>query len=119
MYGEVVCADEAKIQLLDRLECHPNHYVRQCIEVELVSEAISKPTDNDCFACSQFAAGSVIVCQAYLVEDFLDHMLDEKHYDTYIDGVDGKTYVCSHNRPQGYWPAYFRSLHKMPCIGLE
>jgi hypothetical protein len=123
VYGEVVCVDDARVRMLDRLEGHPTHYVRQHIDVEIVSEvrvsdekSPASCLGDRCAHCYHLSPGSITSCQAYLFEDFKDHFLNERFYDSFVDGADDKYYVCPQDRPKDYWPDYFRAMHKSPYL---
>ena len=118
--GDLFCIDEQKLQLLDCLENHPHHYVRQDISVTLIKkdELASIDLLNEMCCCSNLAIASDFTCQAYFIEDFTEYLLNYKHYESYKDGIDDKSYVKPEHRPEGYWRDYYHALHKQPLNGF-
>lgn len=87
MVGEVYEVDEKMLEKLDVLEDHPNFYIREIEEVELINSKEDK----------------IVKCWIYFLKKFKPSLLNEEYLKEYHStGSHGKQYAERYLRDPSY-----------------
>ncbi|XP_060557863.1 putative gamma-glutamylcyclotransferase CG2811 [Ruditapes philippinarum] len=94
--GELYEVDDAQLKRLDKLENHPNLYVRK--DVILTKGNDDSNSEEDIHA------------QAYFLVNYRPSLLDLPMLDSYKDMIDGKVYV-KHSSRDVHAPNFYYEVH--------